>query len=164
MPVNAQYQTMGARTSIDDLLDLDEQPHYQQTNNRHIRQTGPSRPEGIYSVRPDNMSQNQHMTHQQHMMTQQQNMMAQQQNMMAQQHDQTIENYENISIESVANNIFPSSASYIKALDDIDNPLHGVAISLLGNGNPNCDKTVYIIIIIVLAVAIACLLYKLSQK
>lgn len=158
MPVNAQYQTMGARTSIDDLLDLDEPPHYQKTNNRHIRQTGPSRPEGIYSVRPDNMSQNQHM------MTQQQNMMAQQQNMMTQHHDQTIENYENISIESVANNIFPSSASYIKALDDIDNPLHGVAISLLGNGNPNCDKTVYIIIIIVLAIAIACLLYKLSQK
>ncbi len=159
MPVNAQYQTMGARTSIDDLLDLDEQPHYQQTNNRHIRQTGPARPEGIYSVRPDNISQNQHM-----MTQQQQNMMAQQQNMIAQQHNQTIENYENISIESVANNIFPSSASYIKALDDIDNPLHGVAISLLGNGNPNCDKTVYIIIIIVLAIAIACLLYKLSQK
>jgi hypothetical protein len=156
MPVHAQYQTMGAKTSIDDLLDLNEQLHYQK-NNRHIRPTVPSRPEGIYSVRPDNMS------HQQPAYIQQnQQVINHQQNMKT--HDDMVENYENISIESVANNIFPSSASYIKALDDVDNPLHGVAMSLLGNGNPNCDKTVYIIIIIILAIAIACLLYKMSKN
>ena len=157
MPVHAQYQTMGAKTSIDDLLDLNEPFHYQQTNNRHIRPTGPSRPEGIYSVRPDNMSQQQpaYIPQNQQVINHQQNIKP---------HDDMVENYENISIESVANNIFPSSASYIKALDDVDNPLHGVAMSLLGNGNPNCDKTVYIIIIIILAIAIACLLYKMSKN
>ena len=157
MPVHAQYQTMGAKTSIDDLLDLNEPLHYQQTNNRHIRPTVSSRPEGIYSVRPDNMSQQQPAYIQQN-----QQVINHQQNMKT--HDDMVENYENISIESVANNIFPSSASYIKALDDVDNPWHGVAMSLLGNGNPNCDKTVYIIIIIILAIAIACLLYKMSKN
>ena len=156
MPVPAQYQTMGARTSIDEILDLDETPAQQYQNNRAIRQLTPSRPEGIYSVRPDMQN---HRMQQMHQPQQQMRQQLPQQNT-----HQTVENYENISIESVANNIFPSSASYIQALDDVDNPLHGVALSLLGNGNPNCDKTVYIIIIIVLAIAIACLLFKLSQK
>ena len=151
MPVNTQYQNVDARTPIDVVLNLDEPSHYQQPNNSHIRQTGPSIPDGIYSVRPDNISQSQHM-------------MQHNQHNMQQNNPEPVVNYENISIESVANNIFPTSASYINALDDIDNPLHGVAISLLGNGNPNCDKTVYIIVIIILAIAIACLLYKMSKN
>ena len=181
----AQYKTLGGRTAIDKILDLDESnDQSRQINNKFIRQSGPVRPEGIYGQGmqyngPENTNQ-QRMT---------QNMIssinqadpryaAHQSTMQGGQgqgqgqgqaghygEQQVVEDYKQISITEVANSVFPSTSHYISALDDGEHPLHAVAAGLLGSSTTlSSDKTIYIIIIIILSIAIACLLYKLNQK
>ena len=75
----------------------------------------------------------------------------------------SVEQYEEISIQGVANKIFKTPASYIDALDDDEHALHSVAKGLLGDSMPTCDKTIYIVIIIILCIAIACLLYRMNH-
>ena len=177
MPHAPQYKTMGGRTAIDEILDLDDSADQQrQVHQKYIR-THKTRPEGLYSPGmqqggPPNMPQQmmaQEMISSLHpadprypqAMGMQQGM---QQGMQMQQQP-VVEDYKEISITEVAARIFPSTASYIDALDDSENKLHTVALSFLESGKPgNSDKTIYIIIIIILSIAIACLLYKLNQK
>jgi len=79
--------------------------------------------------------------------------------------DNLVESYEQMTISKVANSVFPTTSSYINALDNSDNPLYSVARGLLSSGDPtSCDKTIYIIIIIILSIAIACLLYRLNRN
>jgi len=81
-------------------------------------------------------------------------------------HPRIVEDFEaeDPTISKVVNRIFSSAGSYIEALDDPDHPLHTVARAVLSNGNPNCDKTVYIIVIIILCIAIACMIYKMNSS
>ena len=166
----AQYKTVGGRTSIDEILDLDDSDDQQrQVNNKYIR-SHQKRPEGLYAPGmqqggPPNVPQQmmaQEMVsslHPQHQHAMQQGM---QQGMQMQQ--PVVEDYKEISIRDVASRIFNDVPSYIEALDDTANPLHNVAISFLETPPGSCDKLIYIIIIVILSIAIACLLYKLNQK
>ena len=189
MPHTAQYKTMGGRTAIDEILDLDDSADQQrQVHQKYIR-SHQKNPEGLYAPGmqqggPPNMPQQmmaqemvssihpadpRHAMHQNAMHMQQgmppmqQGMPPMQQGMPMQQ--PVVEDYKEISIRDVASRIFPSVPSFIDALDDQDNQLHNVAVSFLESGKPSSgDKTIYIIIIIILSIAIACLLYKLNQK
>ena len=173
MPHTAQYKTMGGRTSIDEILDLDDSADQQrQVHGKYIR-SHQKRPEGLYSPGmqqggPPNVSQQMmaqemvsslHPAHPQHPHAMQQGM---QQGMQMQQ--PVVEDYKEISIREVASRIFNDVPSYIEALDDTTNPLHNVAISFMETPPGSCDKLIYIIIIVILSIAIACLLYKLNQK
>jgi len=176
MPHTAQYKTMGGRTAIDEILDLDDSADQQrQVHQKYIR-SHQKNPEGLYAPGmqrggPPNMPQQMmaqemvssiHPADPRHAMHMQQGMPMQQGVPMQQ---PVVEDYKEISIRDVANRIFPSVPSFIDALDDQDNQLHNVAVSFLESGKPsNGDKTIYIIIIIILSIAIACLLYKLNQK
>ena len=181
MPHAAQYKTMGGRTAIDEILDLDDSADQQrQVHQKYIR-SHQKRPEGLYAPGmqqggPPNMPQQMmaqemvsslHPAHPQAMAMQQQGMHMHQQGMQQQgmQQQPVVEDYKEISIRDVASRIFPSVPSFIDALDDPDNQLHKVALGFMENGKPHSgDKTIYIIIIIILSIAIACLLYKLNQK
>ena len=168
----AQYKTMGGRTAIDEILDLDDSADQQrQVHQKYIR-SHQKHPEGLYAPGmqqggPPNMPQQMmaqemisslhpaHPNHPQAMAMQQQGMQQQ----------PVVEDYKEISIRDVASRIFPNVPSFIDALDDPDNQLHKVALGFMENGKPHSgDKTIYIIIIIILSIAIACLLYKLNQK
>ena len=169
----AQYKTVG-KTSIDTILDLDEERD-NQVNNKFIRKFKNTRSEAR-----EQMGARQQMGDRQQMGSYHQ-MGAQQmgaQQMGAQQmisrnggfnnnldyNDNLVESYEQMTISKVANSVFPTTSSYINALDNSDNPLYSVARGLLSSGDPaSCDKTIYIIIIIILSIAIACLLYRLNR-
>ncbi len=158
MPYQAQYAQMGGpKTAIDDILDLDGEAEHQSRSiaNKYIRDTMPTR----QAMNPEQMMQ----------------MRARQmppQPMQAQgmvpemRHPRIVEDFEaeDPTISKVVNRIFSSAGSYIEALDDPDHPLHTVARAVLSNGNPNCDKTVYIIVIIILCIAIACMIYKMNSS
>ena len=180
MPLTAQYKTMGGRTAIDDILDLDDSADQQrQVYGKYIRNHKAS-PEGLYAPGmqqggPPNMPQQmmaQEMISSIHpadpRYARHQNSMGMQQGMqqgMQVQQQPVVEDYKEISIREVASRIFASVPSFIDALDDSENPLHNVATSFLENGKPgSSDKIIYIIIIVILSIAIACLLYKLNQK
>lgn len=183
MPHTAQYKTMGGRTAIDEILDLDDSADQQrQVHQKYIR-SHQKNPEGLYAPGmqqggPPNMPQQmmaQEMVSSIHpadpRYSSHQNSMHMQGGMQQGMHMQqgmqqpVVEDYKEISIREVASRIFPSVPSFIDALDDQDNQLHNVAISFLESGKPSSgDKTIYIIIIIILSIAIACLLYKLNQK
>ena len=156
MPYQAQYAQMGSpKTAIDDLLNLDGEGEYQSQNiaKKYIRDTMPTR----QAMNPEQMMQ---------MRGRQIPMSRQMPPPMPQmQHPRVVEDFDDdgINIGAVATRIFPSTASYINALDDSEHPLHAVAASLLGN-DPNCDKTVYIIVIIILCIAIACMIYKMNSS
>ena len=164
----AQYKTMGGRTAIDDILDLDDSADQQrQVNNKYIR-SHQKRPEGLYAPGmqqngPPNVHQQmmaQEMVsslHPQHAMQQ-----GMQQGMQMQQ--PVVEDYKEINIRDVASRIFNDVPSYIEAIDNSENPLHNVALSFLETPPGSSDKLIYIIIIVILSIAIACLLYKLNQK
>ena len=182
MPLTAQYKTMGGRTAIDDILDLDDSADQQrQVYGKYIR-NHKAKPEGLYAPGmqqggPPNMPQQmmaQEMISSIHpadpRYARHQNSIGMQQGMQVQQGMQmqqqpVVEDYKEISIREVASRIFASVPSFIDALDDSENPLHNVATSFLENGKPgSSDKIIYIIIIVILSIAIACLLYKLNQK
>jgi len=158
MPYQAQYAQMGGpKTAIDDILNLDGEGEYQSQNiaKKYIRDTMPTR----RAMNPEQMMQ---------MRGRQIPQMAQQSDQLKRQtqYPRVVEDFDNdgINIGAVATRIFPSTISYIDALDDRDHVLHSVAMSLLGNGNPDCDKTVYIIVIIILCIAIACMIYKMNRS
>jgi hypothetical protein len=157
MPYQAQYAQMGSpKTAIDDILNLDGEGEYQSQNiaKKYIRDTMPSRqamnPEQMMQMRGRQIPTSQQMPP----------------TMPRMQHPRMVEDFDDdgINIGAVATRIFPSTAAYINAIDDRDHPLHAVAVSLLGSGNPNCDKTVYIIVIIILCIAIACMIYKMNRS
>jgi len=187
MPLTAQYKTMGGRTAIDDILDLDDSADQQrQVYGKYIRNHKAS-PEGLYAPGmqqggPPNMPQQmmaqemistihpadpRYASHQNSMGMQQGMQQGKQQGMQQGMRMQqpVVEDYKEISIRDVASRIFDSVPSFIDALDDSENPLHKVATSFLENGTPGSgDKIIYIIIIVILSIAIACLLYKFNQK
>ncbi len=160
MPYQAQYAQMGGpKTAIDDILDLDgegEGEHQSRSiANKYIRDTMPTR----HAMNPEQMMQ---------MRARQMPQPMQARGMVPEMRNPRIvvEDYDNNepSIMAVVSRIFPSAGSYIEALDDPDHPLHTVARAVLSNGNPNCDKTVYIIVIIILCIAIACMIYKMNSS
>jgi len=173
---------MGRTTNLDDILDLDEDEDIsrpQQISSKFIRE------KHVSSQKPDRQSRNYAHGPQggQRSIRQQgaaQNMISSlhpsdarfRQHQMqtnntlqpsAYRGENSVEQYEEISIQAVANRIFKTSSSYIDALDDVEHPLHNVAMGLLGDSMPTCDKTIYIVIIIILCIAIACLLYRMNH-
>jgi len=175
---NPHYKIMGRTTNIDDILDLDEEEdnsQSQQISSKFIRQkhrpqiTGSSNygsgPQ--MGAPPGNLQQGgaQNMISSLHDPRYKQQQMQQNQTLQpsANRGRNSVEQYEEISIQGVANNIFKTASSYIDALDDDDHPLHNVAKGLLGDSMPTCDKTIYIVIIIILCIAIACLLYRMNH-
>ncbi len=157
MPYQAQYAQMGGpKTAIDDILDLDGEGEHQSRSiaNKYIRDTMPTR----QAMNPEQMMQ---------MRARQMPQPMQAQGMVPEmRHPRIVEDFEaeDPTISKVVNRIFSSAGSYIEALDDPDHPLHTVARAVLSNGNPNCDKTVYIIVIIILCIAIACMIYKMNSS
>ena len=157
MPYQAQYAQMGGpKTAIDDILDLDGEAEHQSRSiaNKYIRDTMPTR----QAMNPEQMMQ---------MRARQMPQPMQAQGMVPEmRHPRIVEDFEaeDPTISKVVNRIFSSAGSYIEALDDPDHPLHTVARAVLSNGNPNCDKTVYIIVIIILCIAIACMIYKMNSS
>ena len=176
MPLTAQYKTMGGRTAIDDILDLDDSADQQrQVNNKYIR-NHQRNPPGLYAPgmqrggprdAPQQMMA-QEMISSLHPADPRHPGMQQGHPGMQQGHpgmQQVVEDYKTITIQDVAQRVFPSVPAFITALDDDEHELHKVAIGFLSHGTPSSsDKTIYIIIIIILSIAIACLLYKLNQK
>ena len=166
MPPAAQYANASGpnKTMINDLLDLDEESQSQgQLTKKFIRNSMPARSFGVeggeyQDVGP--MGSSMRGGHQQMTPQQMHHARIPQQMRVQPVH----EDFEDISIQSVANRVFPSTARYVQALDDSDDPLHKVAISLLGSGVPGCDKTVYIVIIIILCIAIACMLWRCGNR
>jgi len=157
MPYQAQYAQMGGpKTAIDDILDLDGEAEHQSRSiaNKYIRDTMPTR----QAMNPEQMMQ---------MRARQMPQPMQPPGLVPEmRHPRVVEDFEDNepSIAAVTNRIFPSAGAYIEALDDSDHPLHSVARAVLSNGNPNCDKTVYIIVIIILCIAIACMIYKMNSS
>ena len=183
MPGQAQYKTMGGRTAIDDILDLDDSNDRQtQVSKKYIRNTGPTRPVGIYGSgmqngAPANTGQQMmaqemissmhpaHPRYAQHAMSDQVMQSGIQRHPSMQQGVPVVEDFKPITISDVASRVFSNVPEFIIALDDPENELHNVAKSFLSNDTLSSgDKTIYIIIIIILSIAIACLLYKLNQK
>ena len=178
---SSQYKTMGSTTNIDDILDLDDEDDISQSrqiNSKFIRtphlsqqshggqsnygggqRGGP--PQNRQQGRAQNMISSLHPAdprYKQQQMQQNQTLQPS-----ANRGRNSVEQYEEISIQGVANSIFKTASSYIDALDDDDHPLHNVAKGLLGDSMPTCDKTIYIVIIIILCIAIACLLYRMNH-
>ena len=169
MPLTAQYKTMGGRTAIDDILDLDDSADQQrQVNNKYIR-NHQRNPPGMYApgmqrggprdapqqMMAQEMISSLHPADPRHPGMQQGHPGMQ----------QVVEDYKTITIQDVAQRVFPSVPAFITALDDDEHELHKVAIGFLSHGTPSSsDKLIYIIIIVILSIAIACLLYKLNQK
>jgi len=181
MVQNAQYKIMGRTTNLDDILDLDEEEDNSQSrqiSSKFIREkhvstqqhgvqsnygSGPQRgpPGNRQQGRAQNMISSLHPADPRY----KQQQMQQNPTLQPSLHrdGNSVEQYEEISIQGVANNIFKTPSSYIDALDDKDHPLHNVARGLLGDSMPTCDKTIYIVIIIILCIAIACLLYRMNH-
>ena len=175
---NPQYKIMGRTTNIDDILDLDDEDDNSQSrqiSSKFIREkhvsshpsggqsnygSGPpgGPPENRQQGRAQNMISSLHPSPRKHQMKQ---------NPTLHTSDyiggNSVEQYEEISIQGVANKIFKTPSSYIDALDDGEHPLHSVAKGLLGDSISTCDKTIYIVIIIILCIAIACLLYRMNH-
>ena len=184
---NSQYKTMGPTTRLDDILNLDEEeeenPQSRQISKRFIRAThvssqqpdeqppqqrnyarGPQsgappgiQQQGYAQNMISSLSRSDPRFQQQQMQTNSKIQPA------AQRAFNSVEQYEEITIQAVANRIFPTTSSYIDALDDSLNPLHNVALGLLHDSMPSCDKTIYIIIIVILCIAIAFLLYRMNH-
>jgi hypothetical protein len=177
---SSQYKTMGSTTNIDDILDLDDEEDISQSrqiSSKFIRQkhrpqiTGSSNygsgpqmgapPGNLQQGGAQNMISSLHPAdprYKQQQMQQNQTLQPS-----ANRGRNSVEQYEEISIQGVSNRIFPTTSSYIDALDDNDHALHNVAMGLLGDSMPTCDKTIYIVIIIILCIAIACLLYRMNH-
>ena len=159
-----ERKTVGGRTSIDTILDLDEERD-NQVNNKFIRKFKNTRSEARQQIEA-----RQQMGHQQmgpHQQMDAQRMISRNTgfNNDLDYNDNLVESYEQLTITAVANSVFPTTSSYINALDNSEHPLHAVARGLLSSGDPaSCDKTIYIIIIIILSIAIACLLYRLNRN
>jgi hypothetical protein len=178
---------MGPTTRLDDILNLDEEeeenPQSRQISKRFIRAThvssqqpdeqppqqrnyarGPQsgappgiQQQGYAQNMISSLSRSDPRFQQQQMQTNSKIQPA------AQRAFNSVEQYEEITIQAVANRIFPTTSSYIDALDDSLNPLHNVALGLLHDSMPSCDKTIYIIIIVILCIAIAFLLYRMNH-
>jgi len=181
MVQNAQYKIMDRTTNIDDILDLDDEEDNSQSRQisskfiraKHVSpqqrggqsnygggpQGGPSgnrqqgRAQNMISSLPASDSRYKQQQMQQNPTLQPSLRRGR----------NSVEQYEEISIQGVSNRIFPTTSSYIDALDDNDHALHNVAMGLLGDSMPTCDKTIYIVIIIILCIAIACLLYRMNH-
>lgn len=176
---SSQYKTMGSTTNIDDILDLDDEEDISQSrqiSSKFIREkhvsSHPSGGQSNYGSGPpggppENRQQGraQNMISSLHPSDPRKHQMKQNPTLHTSDYigGNSVEQYEEISIQGVANSIFKTASSYIDALDDDDHPLHNVAKGLLGDSMPTCDKTIYIVIIIILCIAIACLLYRMNH-
>jgi len=179
---NTQYKIMGRTTNIDDILDLDDEDDNSQSrriSSKFIREKHVSihKPDDVHSNyasgpqlgQAGNMQQGraQNMISSLNPADQRYKQQQMQQNPTLQpsihRDGNSVEKYEEISIQVVADRIFPKTSSYIDALDEQKHPLHSVALGILHNGLPTCDKTIYIVIIVILCIAIACLLYRMNH-
>jgi hypothetical protein len=174
---------MGRTTNLDDILDLDEEEDTSRSHqinskfirDKHVSSQKPDESRGNYARGPQlggppgilQQGATQNMIgslHPRDPRFQQQQMRRNNtlQPAATRGYD-SVEQYEEITIQAVANNIFKTPSSYIDALDDKDHQLHNVALGLLHDSMPSCDKTIYIVIIIILCIAIACLLYRMNH-
>lgn len=181
MVQHSQYKIMGRTTNLDDILDLDDdednsppqQKYSKFIREKHVSQQ-PNEPNSNYNngpqggprgIRQQGAAQNMMSAQRPADPRFQQQQMQTNRTLQPSAHRgyDSVEQYEDITIQAVTDNIFKTTSSYIDALDNSEHPLHNVAKGLLGDSMPTCDKTIYIVIIIILCIAIACLLYRMNH-